>query len=784
MDHQPPPAPHCGLQLGPDGRTGCGLAPLEEAFVSSYLNAPSGSDLVQQNPAPEQTWDPANDLAGLNFEQKVLAFLNAPAEVELRLDGLFEDDEKLLTKIAREQRLCIRLGPSQYSSIHSHPLREAVISRPPVAFGRQDGTPSAGSHNLPSRDLFHGFGSLPWAPTAGWECSSGPSLAECYSPPDPSLLTHPFPRAVGLNHWGSRPLVSSPGVLPGPGSDNLPSLHGLGSVATPLPSHQGQTLRHLGGTETLRQPNIPSTNRSLPREPRSSTPSSAGFSGSLLQRIWVYSSRDMEEVGGVCWRCKLMHKRCDPGSPCHRCAALPGNPTIRCRRGPVWDWSQLPVLCPLPTQHERWRSSPASPSELPPALLPASMALRDARRRQMEDVGRIKRFEPCAAAERNRGILVNVVTIKVDNIRDYNPIPEMLSKRDFPYDELIIRIVWELIDNQDTAQLMGIEVVDDLVAFLEAASLCEAKSGHPDPKRRLVYCSMCCLVDCAEALRLSLLGLLTADAHSSCSANGCISPGLRGLSKHIPRYVKALTSALFSKKRSENCSWLLIFYSLCIQGYVRRALMSLEGWGRSMCIGIENSTGMLGSATYLHTAASLFRQISAQNGGKLANKIRNSRARPSVYLGAASQSGSSGQVPPHQTARASSSWEKWHEEGINGYLRRIFQIADDTIRPDTNLPGDDSDSDVTIRSPTARASSHQDQEGNDSPHNTSSWMIPVCAENIPAPSIFSQWSATSIGDSSASFAESVNPSMLSLSTMGGSSVYGIPDLDRATSYSG
>jgi len=365
----------------------------------------------------------------------------------------------------------------------------------------------------------------------------------------------------------------------------------------------------------------------------------------------------------------------------------------------------------------------------------------------------------------NHDILCKVVNTEVPYIRCFNPLAELVlyTALELPYDELIVNIVWELKDNPEAATLAGIGAVEDLVALLEAASLCESQFGHHDKNRRLVYSSMNCLFHCMEALRLSSHGLLTPSAHEHCAqANECICPAFHGLTRYAPRYTEALTMAMFHKKKHKGSNWLLVFYSLCIQSYVRCALMSIEQRLRSAEL---SSAGMevvdhmpsLSSAKYLHRAVSLFEQLSMQNRGKLAKKVRNSQAKPSVYL----------QHPLHSpSARpgGSSSWQAWRSEGIPEYLGRVFQIPNEF----TLLSPLGNDFDVTMSSsPPAKT------------------MTAVAAARVnnagghSAPSfIGSTWSATSRGDSdiwtlggglvtpsAASFAGSSNLSTISLRTV-------------------
>jgi hypothetical protein len=165
----------------------------------------------------------------------------------------------------------------------------------------------------------------------------------------------------------------------------------------------------------------------------------------------------------------------------------------------------------------------------------------------------------------DNSILVSVININVEYIRGFNHLPGLIPFFEFPYDTFIVKIIWELTDNPAAAHAMVIEAVEELVALLEAASLYEGKFGHHTRKKRLVYTSMKCLLDCARALRLSSSGLLTADAHRFRLANQCLSPSLDHLSLDVPLYVTTLTSALFSDRNRKHNNWLLAFYSLAFR---------------------------------------------------------------------------------------------------------------------------------------------------------------------------------------------------------------------------
>jgi hypothetical protein len=68
----------------------------------------------------------------------------------------------------------------------------------------------------------------------------------------------------------------------------------------------------------------------------------------------------------------------------------------------------------------------------------------------------------------------------------------------------------------------------------------------------------------------------------------------------LEKYLAELSSVFFKKENMRSKSWRLsIFYSLCIQSIVRKALINLLGNG-------ESANASLGAKQYLHLAVRLF----------------------------------------------------------------------------------------------------------------------------------------------------------------------------------
>ncbi|KAK3376274.1 hypothetical protein B0T24DRAFT_618358 [Lasiosphaeria ovina] len=751
---------------------------------------------------------PSGDLH-YHFECKVRGWLESPGKRDLRLECLDEEEEAILAKIARSCRLNLRLEHSPYSNIKSSELRVAIFSRPStgdrqagiVAPRRQDHT----SHP-PAVEYARRLSHVPPAISPGWDYLFPDAPAPEYQPPDPWVLAQPFPPAVGVDHWGSN--ILEPPMLwadlneyPGPSfvvqadPQLLPSLATTPAADLLAPYQtQFEGLSHIGvsveGTDARPRTQIalqhPSRNLASPR-----TLGRNQIGSSLRKFFGACRSRDIDAAGGTCWPCRLARKRCDCDTPCRRCSGSK-DAGIMCRRGPVWDSTLLPFLCPgrasqqtQPHQKQPQQrcSSPGAHSVLPEDLWPAARAISEARSRRKSDEKRMLRSGSRPGDGRNLRILVNVIAIEDKDLQGYFHTWETQLSYDFSYAGLITKIVWELIDNRQAARLIGSDAVDDLVGLLEAASRCEVRFPGRDAKNRLVFSSMSCLWYCLETLRLGCANLLRSNAHSSCSPKMCISPGIGGLNTEIPQYLDSLTGALLGKKRNDDSHWLLTFYSLCIQAYVRRALMGLEESWQSVCPGGENPTGVPSSANYLHTAVPLFSRISSQNRGKLEDEILQAQPPRSEYLGLASLGDLFNQRLSNPTSGAEG-WDKWREEGIDRYLRRIFAI-NDAVPARADYSNDGYDSDRTVTSvPTTVANNRRNRDSKDS---TGSSRVPrkkvhaaTSFESIvtQVPPTLSELTATQTS------IVAPTPKSAACSTFSHSSQYSMTSISDGTSFTG
>lgn len=184
--------------------------------------------------------------------------------------------------------------------------------------------------------------------------------------------------------------------------------------------------------------------------------------------------------------------------------------------------------------------------------------------------------------------------------------------------------------------------------------------------------SMICLRHCLEALRLHSAGLLVESEHTECQPGLCQVQCIQDLSFYVEAYIRELSSVVFNKENMRDRRWWLsTFYSLCIQSYVRHALMAIE---KQLCfdsaddVPAEDLTG----TQYLHLAAVLFTAASAKYdpllGGRLQYAITESAIIPETN------------VPElhHSSARIACEVDRWPEVGVKNsyqFLRRLLQIG-------------------------------------------------------------------------------------------------------------
>jgi hypothetical protein len=181
-----------------------------------------------------------------------------------------------------------------------------------------------------------------------------------------------------------------------------------------------------------------------------------------------------------------------------------------------------------------------------------------------------------------------------------------------PLDECILAIIWEAFDCPLSKNIIG--NIGDTLILMRAAALYQTKYNNVSSplasplisrqlkflQDKLISQSLICLRSALEALRLKYSGFLDIVSHRTCDAAACKVDCIAQLSSALSKYVAELSCIFFKKENMRSKSWRLsIFYSLCIQSVVRRALVSLVSNKGSI-------NACLGAKKYLHLGVRLF----------------------------------------------------------------------------------------------------------------------------------------------------------------------------------
>ncbi|KAL2259342.1 hypothetical protein VTK26DRAFT_7009 [Humicola hyalothermophila] len=393
--------------------------------------------------------------------------------------------------------------------------------------------------------------------------------------------------------------------------------------------------------------------------------------------------RALEAVGGACWRCKVLRRKCDPGSPACRCCLqsvpmphlgedAPLWPLIGCRRGPLRDSIPAQLLCPQ--SNRRNGAGTGDPSSLPRrcrSVDAADECLLSAESQRLADMkavfeGASDKLSISDAALRDSF----VAFIEAGRYRDHEPLhsSDTVAAGTASYTELIARIAWELAENQSLLPLLEIRSWDSFMNMLETACIYESEVGQTS----LVILSMICFQHCLEALRLYSSDLLVPGAHDECSGGQCQVKCIQSLSAQVATYIDELSSVMFNKENMRDRRWWLsTFYSLYIQSYVRHALITIEKQLRFRSMD-DVPAEDLTATQYLHLPAVLFTAASAKYDPLLGGRLQYALTENSVIPETS--------VPElhHSSARVACEVDKWPEAGIRTsyqFLRRMLQIG-------------------------------------------------------------------------------------------------------------
>ncbi|KXX75836.1 Fez family zinc finger protein 2 [Madurella mycetomatis] len=472
--------------------------------------------------------------------------------------------------------------------------------------------------------------------------------------------------------------------------------------------------------------------------------------------------RALEGAGGACWRCKVLRRKCDPGSPCRCCLQsvptplgedAPLWPLIGCRRGPLRDSIPVQLLCPQSQPPQNL--GPGTALALAQRCRSAGVAdrcLLSAESQRLADMKTVlegSSYKLSITDETLRDSFSAFIEAGRYRDRDSLHTSYALDGETVTYTELIAIIAWELAENQALLPLLEIRSWENFMGMLETACIYESEVGQTS----LVMLSMVCLRHCLEALRLHSANLLSPGAHEDCGGSQCQVECVRNLSLRVAAYIDELSSVIFNKENMRDRRWWLsTFYSLYIQSYVRHALITIEKQLRFRSVD-DVPAEDLTAYQYLHLPAVLFTAASAKYdpllGGRLQYALTDNSVIPETS------------VPElhHSSARVACEVDKWPDAGIRTsyqFLRKLLQIG--------SLDFESGSDSVGARSPLYLSTSSSARgkvsspispslvghEGVRSPRsfmnhgNRDSWGS---RDSAPAPTIFSNKSSDSLARS-------------------------------------
>ncbi|KAF2489887.1 hypothetical protein BU16DRAFT_166805 [Lophium mytilinum] len=278
---------------------------------------------------------------------------------------------------------------------------------------------------------------------------------------------------------------------------------------------------------------------------------------------------------GSCWRCRILKKSCDLEEPCLACPKQARDShwqRLGCRRSKTLEEEMAPItLC----QHANASLQPeAIKSPLPEPDSESYLAQNELVKKETEerDKNEIEKTLECLAT-----------------------LPAILR----PLTTCVLAIHWELRKRPTSETILlgqGVPVIEDLDGLMATAISYQAEQDH----NQLIAQSLICLRSCLEVLRIPTPPDVQ---HYSCKGSTiCKIECIADLESHLRAYVREFSRVMFLKEnlRSGYDWWLSVFYSLCIQAFVRKAVLKIHEMQGNFPKELPNAT------QYLHLAVRLF----------------------------------------------------------------------------------------------------------------------------------------------------------------------------------
>ncbi|CZR58151.1 uncharacterized protein PAC_08042 [Phialocephala subalpina] len=274
---------------------------------------------------------------------------------------------------------------------------------------------------------------------------------------------------------------------------------------------------------------------------------------------------------GACWRCKLLRKQCDDDSPCESCPTSTKKSEwklLGCRRGTLEENMARVALCSRPHTLQ-------VDMDVKNYVKDYDVSVEVNRLSRLRE----KRREVVMQDERGAALIGTLDSFlqAVDNtLMDGNCTPFAVSTGNQcsiqlkPLDECVRNIIWELSEFDGLLEtFLGGFTIDSVTVLLRSASLYQAKTEGFEG--------------------------------SGTVATGCYVEPIASLDASMSRYIGELSRVFFQKEKMRKVRtwWLSVFYSLCIQNFVRQVLLQLPA-------GVRRENKSNGAQEYLHLALRLF----------------------------------------------------------------------------------------------------------------------------------------------------------------------------------
>ncbi|TAQ88959.1 hypothetical protein B7494_g2720 [Chlorociboria aeruginascens] len=266
-------------------------------------------------------------------------------------------------------------------------------------------------------------------------------------------------------------------------------------------------------------------------------------------------------------------KACNPETPCEACVKSSQAANwkyIGCKRGALTNEMPRIALCPQSLSHGSRFVGKETWKEVNKYLEQAIVQ----REEVLMNLGKGFCREPAGLGISIFGVSTSNSFLQCLTNSGYSTLVTNRPVTLKPLNECILAIIWGLHSHSLVA-FLGSETKDWFFELLTSAGSYQAEQEND----QLIAQSLICLRVSLEAHLVKYDGGLYDDqTHENCSIGDCKVECMANLDLHLQLFVDELSRVILKKENLRNKEgwWLSVFYSLCIQSFVRKALMLLS----------------------------------------------------------------------------------------------------------------------------------------------------------------------------------------------------------------